>query len=456
MGTLVWLVDVCLREALLFAGAGFFVGGIDDLAIDLMWLRRRFAARFAPPPSIDTLSAAGTPLRLAIFVPAWREDRVIGAMLRRALATIRHSDYAIYVGTYPNDAATIAEVAAVQDSRVRLVIGGEPGPTTKAGNLNAMWRALQADDAASGQATAAVILHDAEDVIDADELTVHDALLRRHDAVQVPVVALIDATRRLVSAHYADEFAESHGKSLIIRAKLGRGLPLAGVGCAIRCEVLAALGGDTPFDPDSLTEDYEIGLTLGAHGHSVAFARYRNREDRLIATRAYFPASVEASVRQKARWMVGIALAGWDRTGWSHGLALADHWMRMRDRRAPLAVLVLAAAYCALVLGGVSGTLHWASGTPVLALSPGWRALLIVNGWLLGWRLLMRVAMTGGLYGWREGLRAIPRLPVANFISLLAVSRALRRYLGTLGGARPRWDKTEHVFPAASALAEAP
>ncbi|WP_375285770.1 glycosyl transferase family protein [Sphingomonas sp.] len=456
VGALVWLVDACLREALLFAGAGFLVGGIDDLAIDLMWLRGRIVARFAAPPSIDTLPRADPPLRLAIFVPAWREDRVIGAMLRSALGRIRHADYAIYVGAYPNDPATIAAVEAVDDPRVRLVIGPVPGPTTKAGNLNAMWSALRSDDAAAGRATDALILHDAEDVVDADELRIHDALLRSHVAVQVPVVPLIDPAHRLVSGHYADEFAESHSKNLIIRADLGHGLPLAGVGCAIRCEVLAMLGGQTPFDPGSLTEDYELGLKLGASGHAVAFARYRNLGGRLIATRAYFPSRISTAVRQKARWMVGIALAGWDRTGWSRGLAWRDHWMRMRDRRAPLAVLVLAAAYLALVAWGLSLVLHALVGTPVPPLGPALRRLTMVNTALLAWRLAMRIAMTSGLYGWREGARAIPRLLVANYISLLAVSKALRRYLGTLRGTPVRWDKTEHVFPAEAMLAEAP
>jgi bacteriophage N4 adsorption protein B len=456
VGALVWLVDACLREALLFAGAGFLVGGIDDLAIDLMWLRRRIAARFAAPPSIDTLRHADLPLRLAVFVPAWREDRVIGAMLRSALGRIRHADYAIYVGAYPNDPATIGAVEAVDDPRVRLVIGPVPGPTTKADNLNAMWRALRADDARAGHRTAAVVLHDAEDVVDADELTVHDALLRSHAAVQTPVVPLIDPAHRLVSGHYADEFSESHGKDLIIRALLGRGLPLAGVGCSIRCEVLAAIGGEAPFDPGSLTEDYELGLKLGACGHSVAFARYRNRDGRLIGTRAYFPNRVSTAVRQKARWMVGIALSGWDRTGWSRGLAWRDHWMRMRDRRAPLAVLVLAAAYLALVFWGISQALHALAGTPAPPFGRVLRMVTMVNSALLIWRLAMRMGMTGGLYGWREGLRAVPRLITANYISLLAVSKAIRRYLATLGGTPPRWDKTEHVFPAEAALAEAP
>ena len=64
------------------------------------------------------------------------------------------------------------------------------------------------------------------------------------------------------------------------------------------------------------------------------------RAGRSIATRAYFPATLDAAVAQKARWMTGIALAGWDRLGWSGGLA--ERWMRLRDRQSVLAALVLA------------------------------------------------------------------------------------------------------------------
>ena len=50
--------------------------------------------------------------------------------------------------------------------------------------------------------------------------------------------------------------------------------------------------------------------------------------------------------------LAGIALAGWDRTGWSRPWHLLDHWMRLRDRRALLAVVVLSAAYLAALLYG--------------------------------------------------------------------------------------------------------
>ena len=82
------------------------------------------------------------------------------------------------------------------------------------------------------------------------------------------------------------------------------------------------------------------GLRLHGLGRRAAFVRLPAGRGRpAIATRAYFPATLDAAVAQKARWMTGIALAGWDRLGWSGGLA--ERWMRLRDRQSLLAALVL-------------------------------------------------------------------------------------------------------------------
>lgn len=190
-----------------------------------------------------------------------------------------------------------------------------------------------------------------------------------------------------------------------------------------------------------------MGLHLARLGYTGCFARVTNGRGELVATRAYFPDDLASAVRQKARWMTGIALAGWDRTGWSRPLALADHWMRARDRRAPLAVLVLAAAYAALLLWGVAGVAFWLTEAEHPPLDPVLARVLAINAALLGWRLAFRVGFTWRAYGWREGLRAAPRLFVGNLISLLAVRRAVWRYVGMLRGSAPVWDKTAHRFP---------
>lgn len=450
------LVDQIARESLLFAAVGFCIGGLDDVAIDLIYLARigwrRVTLGRRPAMTMRDLAAPEVRGRMAIFVAAWDESAVIGSMLRSALARIDHPDYRIYVGTYPNDRATIDAVAAVAaaDDRVRLVIGSEPGPTTKADCLNQLWRALCEDQTSDGVRVRAVVLHDAEDVIHRDELRLFDRLVDRHWVIQLPVLPLIDPASPLISGHYADEFAESHAKLLQVRRVVGAALPLAGVGCALTpaaLEAVAALQGGAPFDPGSLTEDYELGLRIAALGGRGILARVAEYPGGpLVAVRAYFPATIDGAVRQKARWMTGIALAGWDRVGWGSRFDLGEHWMRMHDRRAPLAVLVLAAAYGSLIAWAASAGLHWLSNSapppPSIPI-----AILLINLALLAWRLGMRMAFTGRAYGWRQALWSIPRAFVANYIALLAARRAVGRYLSMLRGAPVVWDKTAHVFP---------
>jgi len=236
----------------------------------------------------------------------------------------------------------------------------------------------------------------------------------------------------------------------VVRTALGAGMPLAGTGCAIGLPVLAkvaaARGGD-PFDAQSLVEDYELGLRLAELGARGLFARVGDGV-RPVAVRSLFPGTLGASVRQKARWMTGIALAGWDRTGWAaRPLALGDHWFRLRDRRGPLAVLVLAAAYLAMMLWGVSLALHGFAGSAPPTVAEGTSWLIAANALLLGWRLLVRMAFTARVYGPVEALWAAPRFLVGNYVALAAAPRALVRYWQLLNGAAPVWDKTCHDFP---------
>jgi adsorption protein B len=456
-GTVVATIDAATHEVTLFAAVGFLIGGIDDLLVDAIFLARRIALRRRRAPVLADFTVSADPGRIVIFVAAWHEAAVIGPMLRNALSAIDHPEYRIYVGTYPNDRETIAAVAAVAagDPRIRLVIGADDGPTTKGANLNAVYGALLRDEAADGRRVKAVVLHDAEDMVHPGELRVFDALVERHWLVQLPVLPLVDCG--LVGSHYADEFAEAHGKQMVVREALGAALPLAGVGCAIAraaLDAVAAARGGAPFDGGSLTEDYEFGLHVATLGGRSAFARVAEVPGGPpVAVRAYFPDRLDAAVRQKARWMTGIALAGWDRVGWAQGLAFGDHWMRMRDRRGPIAVLVLAAAYAALVCWGVARGLHELTGTAPAPIAVGLDTLLRVNALLLGWRMVTRLLCTRACYGWRQGLWSLPRAVLGNYIALLAGRRAFGQYLKMLLGAPPRWDKTDHVFPEDPAAA---
>jgi adsorption protein B len=444
--------EVAWREAALFAAVGFLLLGAGDLAVDFVWIAivatRGFRRRGAARASAASLAAPAAPGAIAIFIPAWDEAAVIAGMLSHAARAFAGFDHRLYVGCYPNDPATIAAVRAVDAPAVRLVIGPAPGPTSKADCLNRLWEAMRADEAMERRRFKAVVLHDAEDIVHSAELRIFDTLIERFDLVQLPVLPLIDPDARWIGAHYADEFAEAHGKELVVREALGAAVPSAGVGCAIARAALdrMAAAHGTPFDPASLTEDYELGLRLGAMGRPAAFVRLPAGPGRpSVATRGFFPARLGAAVNQKARWMVGIALAGWDRLGWEGGLG--ERWMRMRDRQSVLAALILLAAYAALVLWTGRFLVALAGGPALRPVPPGLALLMTTNAGLLGWRLAMRFGFVARAYGWREGLRAIPRVVIGNAIAMLAARRALVLYLRFRRTGAAAWDKTAHVFP---------
>ena len=440
-------------ELALFAGAGFLLFGVNDLLVDViyftrrMWrastIYRRHRRSFACHYVFNR-----NPGFIAIFVPAWDESAVIASMLKAMLNRLDYDDYRIFVGRYRNDPATAAAIASVGDPRVQPVEVDCDGPTTKADCLNHIYDALIAHELATGRSAKAVVLHDAEDVVHRYELRIFDGLIDRAAVIQLPVLPLPDPHSRWISGHYCDEFAEAHIKELVVREAVGAAIPLAGVGCAIArrpLAQLAALQDGKPFAGASMTEDYELGLKLGALGLKTMFVRIPAEpgERGVVASRGHFPATLGAAVRQKARWLGGIALTGWDRLGWSGGLG--ERWMRLRDRRGPLAALLLLAAYSAALLWSQLW-LAEALGAPVQArMDPFVILILTINFWLLAWRVLMRACFTGSAYGWREGLLSIPRLVIGNVVAMLAAARALSLHLS--GGAR-RWDKTRHIFPA--------
>ena len=374
-------------------------------------------------------------------------------MLAHALRCWGDADYRIFVGAYPNDPETLDAIAAVAMGQQRIIAGvnERKGPTTKADCLNMLWRAMLREEERTGTSFKAVILHDAEDVVHPDEIRLFDHMIDRFALVQLPVLPLPGEGSwwaRVISNHYGDEFAENHGKALTVREALGASVPSAGVACAFERSALSHLsdplkGG--PFDPSSLTEDYEAGLRIRDRGGRGAFIRMRDEHGQLVATREYFPDNLNSAVRQKARWMVGISLAGWDRMGWQGGPA--EWWMRIRDRRAALAALILFAAYLALVLWGLLGIAALFLTIPAPPLPLMIASLLWLNFGLMIWRTAMRTLFSTRSYGWRYGLGAIPRTFIANLVAILAARRAVYQYSQSLLGKPLRWDKTQHHFP---------
>ncbi|WP_417620160.1 glycosyl transferase family protein [Parasphingorhabdus sp.] len=448
-------LDFVQKELLLFGSLCFLVGSIDDLVFDGLWIfhclkRRLFVYSVHQRATVESLNDISSDCRLAIFVPAWQEAPVIGAMLTRCLQQWTSSSYRIYVGCYPNDGETIAAVAAASSgtAKIRLVICRQDGPTTKADCLNHLWDALCRDEVEEKDNYAAVILHDAEDLVHPQALRLFGHLIGRATLIQLPVIPRRAKRSRWIAGHYGDEFAELHGKQMVMREALGASIPSAGVGCAFDRDALQNLAVRTkgkPFDAGSMTEDYELGLNLTGGPARGIFARLHDQHGQLVATQEFFPEKLEDAIRQKSRWMAGIALSGWDRLGWKK--SWRENWMRLRDRKASFAAIVLAIAYVAIILTGVLLLAELFGACRLQPVSESLELLLFVNAGFLTWRLLMKGYFVFALYGFREALLSLPRTIVGNLINILAAWRAIGHYLDQLSGRPANWEKTRHFYP---------
>jgi adsorption protein B len=438
-----WL-DRLVFELLAPLAVWVFASGLDDLYLDYLWFRNlRRVRRAKRHPLPDPPQA-----RTAILVPCWREADVIGAMLERTLAAVDYENYAIWVGVYPNDpeCQSVVRAAMERDDRVHMGVSRRPGPTTKADCLNQTLAAIWQHELETGDCYEIFVLHDAEDLAPPGELKQANRTCRWYDMAQFPVFPLPTPLWKGTHGVYCDEFAESHTRDLPARSGAGGFVPSAGVATALRRDAVdqcRIFGGQKPFDPGSLTEDYVLGLRLEAMGFSQTFVGDG------AATREYFPRDFRAAVRQRTRWVIGNCLQAWERHGWPRG---QRYWL-WRDRKGlvnhPLALLANA-----IFLYGVSGWANataagreWALGAE-LAAAPLLVTLLWTNAGLLAWRQLVRAYCVGRVYGWLQALTVPLRGPWANCINATAAARALTVFLRAKLFRRPLiWAKTQHIFP---------
>jgi adsorption protein B len=448
----------------------YLVLGFDDVIFDIaFWaMKIRRAIQFGTGKRLDPeMLRAQRQQRVAIFIPCWNESEIVDRMLEFAIRAIDYENYTIFVGVYPNDEATIAKaqkVAAVSD-RVVVAVNPKPGPTTKADNLNSMYRTLEEYEK-DGERFAMVVLHDVEDVIHPFSMLLFNFLIPRKAMVQLPVFPLERDWHQWTAWTYADEFAENHLKDLVGREWLGSFVPSAGVGCAFSREALEHIdnGSETLFSTESLTEDYQAGLRLRNEGFSTIFVHQRlatrvhhgGAAAAYVATRAYFPDTLNAAVRQKARWIVGICIQAWRDHGW-HG-SFINRYSLYRDRKAVVANLVTLLGYFVFTLELTLLVLHrvfpWIAEARIAA-TPFNLALASFVLTMSVSRVFQKVYFVTMMYGAREGVLAVLRFPWSSLINAMATSRAM--YLVAKAAIQHEdvvWHKTAHVFPTEASLTE--
>ena len=228
----------------------------------------------------------------------------------------------------------------------------EDGPTNKADCLNWIFQRMTLQEEAAGTHYQVIVQHDAEDIVHPKAFKLINRLADDYDMVQIPVFPLEMSWDHFTHGTYCDEFAEYQVKDIFTRQAAGGFLPSAGVGTAFRREALEEIAAhyrNQIFNVNTLTEDYEIGLKFSLHGKKQVLVReaialngngYGARKNgkidgdgpasgprsghrsggnkssngkgrarqEFVATREYFPDSFTGAVRQKSRWVMGVAL----------------------------------------------------------------------------------------------------------------------------------------------------
>ena len=417
------------------------LSSLDDLFIALAAAFPEGGRRFRLPTEAEMASVAER--RIAILVPLWEEQRVIGRMLERNLASIQYGNYAFFVGAYSNDGPTVAAVAeaAGRSSRVHAALVPHDGPTSKGDCLNAIFDCVREYEAAHGVRFDVIVTHDAEDMVAPESLRLINWFSREYGMVQVPVLPLATGLAEMTHGVYCDEFAEYQQKDIPARQRLGGFLPSNGVGTGFErgaLERLAATRGGRIFDPACLTEDYENGFRLHALGCRQIFVPLRLPAAAPVATREYFPRRLRPAVRQRSRWVAGIALQGWQHHGWR--AQPRQVYFLWRDRKGLVGNLIAPAANLLFIA--------WLAGWRGFSTIPAWTAsLCAVTLALSVVHLSIRTALSARVYGWRFAAGVLPRMFWGNLLNSAATVSALHQFASArLQGRLLRWRKTDHKY----------
>ena len=418
------------------------VSSLDDAFIDLLAVG---IVRLRLTGLAECLNAIP---KTAVFVANWNEEDVLGKMVEGNLARIQSPEVSFFLGVYPNDTGTVRvakELEAKHPDRVRVIINTLPGPTSKGQMLNEMFSQVFNSDDCPEMA----VLHDSEDVIDPRAFQIYAAYARKYDYVQVPVFSLNRGKGAHVASTYMDEFAERHSREMIVRDAVGASIPSAGVGTCMTKRLLKHFlrtRGQVLMS-GTVTEDYILGVEAKREGFKCAFAAVSANADEgldFVATREFFPKTLAASIKQKARWVYGINFEAMCRLGWQGGPW--DFYFFVRDRKGvitnflpPLSLLLLGL----LIVGYLDLSEMPPSLEPVFVLSMWANLVALVV------RYIVRVNACRKVYGTFDWFGVAVRWPVALYINMVAVFRAWKTYLGELEFATKPvvWSKTVHELP---------
>ncbi|MCX7706345.1 MAG: glycosyltransferase [bacterium] len=469
-----WLtkLDILVMWRDFFIGLTWFVvviytlSGIQDFVYDIWgysWrIARKIRFRRRKRLSLERLKLREQQM-LAVFVPAWKESGVINKMLDNIVNRVDYNRYIIFVGTYPNDPETqnAVDELALKNPQIVKVVTSTPGPTNKADCLNHIYRAMKEYEEKNKTFFEIIVMHDAEDFVHPYSFLLYNYLIPRVDAIQLPILPLPTKIFSWVHWTYADEFAENHMKDIMVRERMKGFVPYAGVGTGFSrrfFNYLELKRKDSVFNDGSLTEDYsaaragrEAGLTsifvnIILADDKSPWYRPLSKREYFISNWAYFPSDFGRAVRQKTRWITGIALQEWATTRWSGTFAVKENLIKDRKGMITSACNLLGYLIFLYVIIYLLGRykilpFEW---EPLFHTGTLLFSFIIVATIFMIIRIIQRIVFVTIVYGIGPGLLSVPRLFVSNVINGVASFRAVKLFLKTWNQPKIKWGKTEH------------
>mgnify|MGYP001770649309 CR=1 FL=1 len=282
-------------------GAYFFAGFLYNLG--LMYEYRLFKGYKKEQEYMNVnFNEAPKTTRIAVMIPAFKEENVIGRTLDFLIKASEAYDprlVKIYVGTYPNDPGTRKIVKQYERLYpiVEEVVNSKNGPTTKAQNLNNIYSHVN-------KAFEIVGIHDAEDFIPNNILLATNYYYQKikdNDkiaGIQFAVRAKKD-NLSLTNLMYLLMFRFNN---LFLTARSGKSfIPSHGTATYYKQSDLELIKNSRGYiwDEKNFTEDFELSLYKYFHlGKTLIYVPYPYVEE-------YFPSSWKRSIKQIARWQYG-------------------------------------------------------------------------------------------------------------------------------------------------------
>jgi hypothetical protein len=233
-------------------GVGLVVVTAVGLAVKgMQTMQARQWGRCPPRPVVRTQSssALGSPVTVAVVVPAHNEAATVEQTIRSCLSQTYPVAQVIVVADNCTDAT-----AALARAVGATVIEGSGGSKAAAQNLALPY--VVAD---------LVVALDGDNTLDATAVAHMVATMRAGHAGTCAAVFPKDTTT-IYSQYRTLYHALSNGWTKKIQDTLGRQLVLNGMANCHRTDVLATMGG---FPDDSVTEDFNLTWALHRHGYPM-------------------------------------------------------------------------------------------------------------------------------------------------------------------------------------------